>query len=212
MLVYYILFLSCLGSFIHAYAYNYLKPHSIVSKCPCCKHRLSTFDLIPLISYCYLKGRCRYCKWKIPISYLIVELSMILLGLLLYHQKLSFIYLLFSCSLLYLSLVDLRLKIIPDRCHIFHLCILFLFYKSQLHIGFSFCIFLLFSILAYKQLIGFGDVKLLSTFALIFSLNQLLYALSIASISALCTYTFFKEKEIPFAPFLSLGFYICFFL
>lgn len=44
------------------------------SKCTSCGHELATKDLIPVISWCSLKGRCRYCGEKISSRYTIVEL------------------------------------------------------------------------------------------------------------------------------------------
>ena len=44
------------------------------SYCPNCNHKLSFFDMIPIFSYLFLKGRCRYCKTKIRIRYLLLEI------------------------------------------------------------------------------------------------------------------------------------------
>ena len=44
------------------------------SFCPNCNHKLGFLDLIPLLSYICLKGKCRYCKQKIRIRYFIIEL------------------------------------------------------------------------------------------------------------------------------------------
>ncbi len=46
------------------------------SFCPNCNHRLEFLDLIPIWSYIFLGGKCRYCKEKIRIRYLILELAM----------------------------------------------------------------------------------------------------------------------------------------
>jgi leader peptidase (prepilin peptidase)/N-methyltransferase len=46
------------------------------SFCPNCNHRLEFLDLIPIWSYIFLGGKCRYCKKKIRIRYLILELAM----------------------------------------------------------------------------------------------------------------------------------------
>lgn len=43
------------------------------SYCPNCNHKLSFFDMIPILSYIFLKGKCRYCKQKIRIRYLLLE-------------------------------------------------------------------------------------------------------------------------------------------
>ena len=44
------------------------------SYCPNCNHKLSNLDLIPLFSYIFLRGKCRYCKEKIRPRYFLLEL------------------------------------------------------------------------------------------------------------------------------------------
>ena len=44
------------------------------SYCPKCNHKLSFFDMIPILSYCFLGGKCRYCKEKIRPRYLMLEI------------------------------------------------------------------------------------------------------------------------------------------
>lgn len=43
------------------------------SYCPNCNHKLGFFDLFPILSYIFLRGKCRYCKEKIRPRYLIIE-------------------------------------------------------------------------------------------------------------------------------------------
>lgn len=43
------------------------------SFCPNCNHKLGFFDLVPIFSYLFLKGKCRYCGQKVRIRYLILE-------------------------------------------------------------------------------------------------------------------------------------------
>ena len=43
------------------------------SFCPNCNHKLGFLDLIPIFSYIFLGGKCRYCKTKIRIRYLLLE-------------------------------------------------------------------------------------------------------------------------------------------
>ena len=45
------------------------------SFCPNCNHRLEFLDLIPILSYLFLNGKCRYCKQKIHPRYLLLELT-----------------------------------------------------------------------------------------------------------------------------------------
>lgn len=45
------------------------------SFCPHCNHKLAFLDLIPVWSYLFLRGTCRYCKKKIGIRYFIIEIT-----------------------------------------------------------------------------------------------------------------------------------------
>lgn len=45
------------------------------SMCPNCKHELKLIDLIPLLSWLSLKGKCRYCRKPISVQYPLVELA-----------------------------------------------------------------------------------------------------------------------------------------
>lgn len=65
------------GSFYTLAVYRIPKKQDIThthSYCPNCKHKLGIFDLIPVFSYIFLKGKCRYCKIKIRPRYLILEI------------------------------------------------------------------------------------------------------------------------------------------
>ena len=44
------------------------------SYCPNCNHKLGFWDMIPILSYIFLRGKCRYCKQKIRIRYLLLEI------------------------------------------------------------------------------------------------------------------------------------------
>lgn len=69
---------SVMGSFIHAVALRTVKDikwwGSERSLCPQCKHTLGFWDLIPLFSWLFLRGRCRYCGKPIPPAYFAAEL------------------------------------------------------------------------------------------------------------------------------------------
>ena len=76
---YVILFIigTLFGSFYTLAVYRIPKRQDIThthSYCPNCNHKLGFLDLIPIISYIFLGGKCRYCKEKIRIRYLILEL------------------------------------------------------------------------------------------------------------------------------------------
>jgi prepilin signal peptidase PulO-like enzyme (type II secretory pathway) len=70
----------CVGSFLNVLALRTLAEKSFwttlvgSSACPHCNHRLGPLDLIPIISYMMLGGKCRYCKQTISWSYPFVEI------------------------------------------------------------------------------------------------------------------------------------------
>lgn len=67
---------TVLGSFIKAFSDRFIQSKTILgrSKCDYCHHHLSWYDLIPVLSFLSLLGRCRYCHKKMSPSYLLSEL------------------------------------------------------------------------------------------------------------------------------------------
>ena len=64
------------GSFYTLAIYRIPKGQDIThthSYCPNCEHKLGFWDLIPVFSYIFLGGKCRYCKEKIRPRYFIIE-------------------------------------------------------------------------------------------------------------------------------------------
>lgn len=82
----------CIGSFLNCIIYrletkqNFLKGWSF---CPQCKRRLGFFDLIPVLSFIFLRGKCRYCSQKISLQYPLVELTTGILSLLIFNFQFS---------------------------------------------------------------------------------------------------------------------------
>ena len=120
-----ILFFVCgtvFGSFLNCMAWRIAHHESVLkgrSHCAVCGHTLGAADLIPIFSYLFLRGRCRYCKEKISPRYMAAEvvcgagfvLSFLRFGL---SARTLQIVVLF-CILLALSLVDFESYEIPDR-------------------------------------------------------------------------------------------------
>ncbi len=66
-----------IGSFLNVVIFRLPRQESLVrpgSHCPACAHMLRVSDLIPVISYLVLGGKCRYCRAKISFRYLLVEI------------------------------------------------------------------------------------------------------------------------------------------
>ena len=68
----------CIGSFINVVITRLPEKGKFLSKsrseCPSCNKTIKVYDLIPLISWLMLLGKCRNCKAKIPVRYPVVEL------------------------------------------------------------------------------------------------------------------------------------------
>ena len=65
------------GSFFSLAVYRIPRKENIVyvqSHCTTCNHKLSFWDLIPILSYIFLRGRCRYCHDKIRARYILLEI------------------------------------------------------------------------------------------------------------------------------------------
>ncbi|MCL2665951.1 MAG: prepilin peptidase [Defluviitaleaceae bacterium] len=68
----------CFGSFANVAVYRLPLGKSIVkppSHCPSCGKRLAAADLIPVLSWLLLRGRCRYCKKRIGVRYPLIEVA-----------------------------------------------------------------------------------------------------------------------------------------
>lgn len=128
---------TILGSFAKVLADRSISYKSFWGRSYCvhCKHTLAWYDLFPILSFIFLRGKCRYCHKKINIEYLLVEVVMgLLIGYLLFQNfdnfplerysvnfqflllLLDFIFKTFFVSiLLVLFLTDLKKMFIPDR-------------------------------------------------------------------------------------------------
>lgn len=112
----------CMGSFINCLAWRVVNGESVVkgrSHCAVCGHTLSAFDLVPVLSWLCLRGKCRYCGQPIAVRYTVAELicGVYFLSVLLvfgFDVRVPFLMAL-GCVLLGLSLIDLDSMIIPNK-------------------------------------------------------------------------------------------------
>jgi|UPI0003A82502 leader peptidase (prepilin peptidase)/N-methyltransferase len=109
------------GSFLNVVIHRLPKGESIVfppSRCPQCGHRLGPLDLVPVLSYLALRGRCRYCGGRVSPRYPLVEgLTGVafLLAALFYGPGLeALLVFAFLAFLIALSFIDLDTYELPD--------------------------------------------------------------------------------------------------
>jgi len=116
---------SIVGSFLNVCIYRMPLAKSVVwpgSHCPNCEKKIPWYDNIPFLSYLFLRGRCRFCKKQIAIRYLLVELLTALVFVMFFNRYgLSydfFVYVVFVCSLIVATFIDIKHRIIPDEISI----------------------------------------------------------------------------------------------
>ncbi|HHV44204.1 MAG TPA: prepilin peptidase [Firmicutes bacterium] len=217
-----------IGSFLNACIYRLSRGISLVfppSSCPHCNHRLGPFDLIPILSYLALRGRCRYCRAAIHRRYLLVELlsaGWLCLAWWLTGEFSVFLWLGINGFFLMLAAaIDLETGLIPNKVTysgaFFGLLYFALRQPQRLPlallgglVGFG-VIFLV--LMVYPHSIGMGDAKLLGYIGIISGAGHALLALFLASLLGLLsnlprlirggrkTLT----TRLAFGPFLALG-------
>ncbi len=238
-IIYYLLFFilgTLMGSFFTVVGLRLPKNEPFLisrSRCDECKHKLSLIEMIPIISYIFLRGRCRHCKSKIDsLSTYIEFFTGLLFAVSFYSFGFSYNLLLALgiVSLLVTVIVsDLTYLIIPDEILIFFsiyfiICqFLILGLKGAIiHIVVGVFLFLvMYGIMLLgnkifkKESMGGGDVKMMFLFGLV--LDPLLGTITIflGSLLALpmSIYLYISEKEkvIPFGPFLLVAFALIYF-
>lgn len=217
------------GSFFNVVGYRLPNNMSIVkpgSHCPNCKHKLSPLELIPILSYIFLGGKCKKCKKKIPIFYPIFELiTGLLFGFSYYifgFSPMLLVSLLFVSTVLIIMISDIKYMIIPDEVLIFSTVFLFiirllLFEYSiwnillDMLIPFVFLLLLkLFGDLIFKkESMGGGDIKLMLVFGLALGWEMSVVAVFLSAFIAfpVSLISLLKKKEhvLPFGPYLSIA-------
>ncbi|MBL7142316.1 MAG: prepilin peptidase [Candidatus Pacebacteria bacterium] len=199
-----------IGSFLNCLIYrletggNFSKGRSF---CPHCKHTLSWQDLIPVFSFLFLKGKCRYCGKPISFQYPLVEIFTGFLFVFIFNfvfkiQLFNFeniLNLLFliviSCFLIVIFVFDLKHFIIPDKVvypAIIFAIIYSIFYfifvigDSGLLIQYSIsaflaaAFFLLIVLVSRGRWMGIGDIKLAFLMGLFLGWPNILTALFLA--------------------------------
>lgn len=196
------------------------------SYCDHCKHELSFFDMIPIISYLFLRGKCRYCGKKIDFLFPFMEFFTGVLFATAYYSQNSDYRLMVALGIVALLMIivvsDISYMIIPDEVLIF-MSIYFIVFDFLFN-GFNafynilsglFLFFFMYFIMILgnyflkKETMGGGDVKLMFLFGLLIGPFLGMVSIFLGSVLALPTSLYFliKEKEnvIPFGPYLLIA-------
>jgi leader peptidase (prepilin peptidase) / N-methyltransferase len=233
----------CWGSFLNVIGYRLVHGSSIVyplrSQCVSCKHTLALTDLIPLLSWLFLKARCRYCNESISFLYPFIECTAGIVSVLLYmYISYNTSYLIFAtlfCSALIIIIrSDLETMLISRWTTLFLVPIAFIatlcmhvplsFFESVIGAcsayAFLSCISFLYK--HYKKIegIGQGDIDMLCMIGAFLGPIGWWLTLMIASFTgtfiAACLMAYSSKNvttlnKIPFGPFLAVGSFVTLF-
>lgn len=209
---------SIVGSFLNVAGLRYRSGLSLGgrSSCASCMRTLKWWELVPVLSFLTLRGRCRSCKTRISWLYLWVE---IFTGIV--FATLPPIFWPVFCIYIVILIYDLRHKIIPDGLVYAAIALSLLL---RISIGGTlldwlvgpalFGIFALGWLVSKGRALGFGDAKLLLSVGLLlggpFGLSAIILAFWIGTVATLPLVLFGRKSftmksEIPFAPFIILG-------
>lgn len=214
------------GSFYNVVSLRTLSEESIVlppSHCTSCNHRLYPKDLIPVFSYLFIGGKCRYCKekisWIYPFGELLTGITFALTFWIFGFTMEWALSLVFMSCLIWATVSDLKEKIVPDRFVVIGTIatLIMVFAKGEniaFHllggIGMFGILYLLFVFSGGK--LGGADVKLYGLIGLNLGFMDAMLSLFIASMLGLIIMLpvmkinkLGRKFEIPFVPFITLS-------
>ena len=199
------------------------------SHCPKCKHQISAIENIPVISYLFLKGKCRNCKTKISARYPLVEIvsgiSVVIVAYYFGVSSQTLFALFLTWSLIALSMIDFDHQLLPDDITlpllwlgiIINLFGMFTDIESSVlgavfGYGTLWSVYMIFKLVTGKEGMGHGDFKLLAVLGawfgwqllpLIIILSSLVGA--IIGISLMILKSHDRNTTIPFGPYLAIA-------
>lgn len=232
-----------IGSFLNVLIYRLPRflPITGRSICPKCKKKIIWYDNIPLLSFVFLGGKCRFCHSPIWISYPLVELGTGILFVMSYQWlvreirgyqgifELFFVFFILSV-LVVIFVTDLRYQIIPDQIIFPAIVATFLFqilnYSNDQLLMTNYLLsalssslfFLILYFLTKRRGMGLGDVKLVFLMGLLLGFPKIILAFYLAfltgAILGVILILIGKKRfgeHIPFGPFLTMAMVISLF-
>ncbi len=215
------------GSFFNVVGLRVPQKQSIVypgSSCRACHRPLQPYELIPILSYIFLKGRCRTCGSTVSISYPLIE-GITGIGFVWSYLHFQWtaellVALVFLSLLVIITVSDLHYMIIPNVIlGVFALIFVALRFAIPLYpwwdsvIGalVGFCILYVIAI-ASKGGMGGGDIKLYAVIGIVVGVAATILSLFIASVVGLVYGLLYLRKHekkkgipIPFGPAIAIG-------
>jgi leader peptidase (prepilin peptidase)/N-methyltransferase len=216
-----------IGSFLNVVAYRLPRGESLVkprSRCTTCGTEVRAIDNVPLLSWLFLRGRCRHCSAQISARYPVVELlTAIVFGAVVLARGLTTELLLdlpFAAMLIAVADIDLEHRIVPNKIlapmAVWGVAASAVVRPEMLPelliAGAGAFLFLLVAALAYPAGMGMGDVKLAGVMGLYLGVSVIpgmliaFLAGSVVGIAIMLRHgADARKRGVPFAPFLALG-------
>lgn len=221
----------CLGSFCSVLVYRIPIGESVVlgrSKCNYCKHILSGYELIPIVSFLLQSARCRECGDSISWTYLMREIvfgGVCVMLFSVFGWSLDYVrFIILAVLLLSISEIDYRHGIVPNQLVIAGVAaggILLLFtgwntlFLAALASVAAFVLLMIVrrgSLLLFGRIgLGMGDIKLIAMTSFFIGWHSL-WAFYLATLLGglvglygIATGRLYRATRIPFAPFISAG-------
>ena len=216
------IFGTLIGSFLNVVIYRIPNNESIAfpaSKCQSCQTPLKWYHNIPIFSWLFLGGKCGFCSDSIAKQYPLIELLTGLLFVALF-MKLGLVWYLpfvaFSFSaLLALVMIDFKYMAVPDSVNFAALLlaliqpdILSAIMYAAAAAGGLYLVGLLSSLLARKQAMGGADVIVAGTMGALLGFPNFFLAIFLSAVLAMIPAMIWREKGVPFVPFLALATFI----
>lgn len=221
------LFGLCIGSFLNVLIYRLPKGLNVAkgfSFCPACDHRLYPVDLIPLFSWLFLRGKCRYCKAPISAQYPVVEL----LNALLWVASAAFFgfggqafAVMAVCSaLIVVAFCDWQTREIPDSMHLVILAsaVVCIFTTNQLQLSNRLigllCVagpMFLLALFTGGAAMGGGDIKLMAALGFFLGWKLTLFTTFGGAVLGTVAFALLAKtkaklgREVPFGTFLAIA-------
>ena len=222
----------CIGSFLNVCIYRLPEGKSIVhppSSCPGCGTTIRFYDNIPLMSWLFLRGRCRDCQTPIPFRYALVELLGGLMAVCVYVKFgpsiEGIVFYAFIAALLTITFIDLDHQIIPDVISLPGIPLGFAasffmpsitWMESLIGIlvggGSLYAVAWGYALITGKEGMGGGDIKLLAMIGAFLGWKGVLVTIfmgsaigTLAGLTAMLGEKKDMKMRIPFGPFLAMG-------